>query len=73
MSRRTDHQCSFCGKLQSQGGRLLAGVDGVYICHECVILCEQAMARDIREQAPKSRPGPQPSSFSPKVICEKTR
>ena len=71
MSRRTDHQCSFCGKLQSQGGRLLAGVDGVYICHECVILCEQAMARDIREQAPKSRPGPQPSSFSPKVIRKK--
>ncbi len=71
MSRRTDHQCSFCGKFQSQGGRLLAGIDGVYICHECVVLCEQAIARDIREQAPKSRPGPKPSSFSPKVICEK--
>ena len=71
MSRRMDHQCSFCGKFQSQGGRLLAGIDGVYICQECVVLCEQAIARDVREQTPKSRPGPKPSSFSPKVIGEK--
>ena len=71
MSRRTDHQCSFCGKFQGRGGRLLAGIDGVYICHECVVLCEQAIARDIREQTPKSRPGPKPSSLNPKVIYEK--
>ena len=30
--------CSFCGKSQSEVGRLIAG-PGVYICDECVDLC----------------------------------
>ena len=31
-------RCSFCGKHQSRVGRLIAGPD-VYICNECVQLC----------------------------------
>ncbi len=30
--------CSFCGKPQSEAGRLIAG-PGVYICDECIELC----------------------------------
>lgn len=33
-----DIRCSFCGKPQSQAGRLIAG-NGVYICDTCVELC----------------------------------
>jgi hypothetical protein len=31
--------CSFCGKLNTQVGTLVAG-PGVYICDECVALCQ---------------------------------
>lgn len=45
--------CSFCGKPQSQVRRLIAGPD-VYICDECVKLCEDILAEEfpeIRESA----------------------
>ena len=37
--------CSFCGKSQSQVKRMVAG-PGVYICDECVALCEEIIAND---------------------------
>ncbi|MBO4881296.1 MAG: ATP-dependent Clp protease ATP-binding subunit ClpX [Firmicutes bacterium] len=45
--------CSFCGKPQSQVRRLIAGPD-VYICDECVRLCDDILAEEfpeIRESA----------------------
>ena len=41
MSTRSDFQCSFCGKAQAQVKRLIAGLDRVFICDECVTLCDQ--------------------------------
>ncbi|HWO46273.1 MAG TPA: ClpX C4-type zinc finger protein, partial [Methylomirabilota bacterium] len=36
--KRHKPKCSFCGKLQGQGGvRLVAG-SGVFICSECISL-----------------------------------
>ena len=32
-------RCSFCGKTQNEVDKLIAG-DGVYICNECVKICE---------------------------------
>jgi len=32
-------KCSFCGKSQKELGTLIAGPGGVYICNECVKLC----------------------------------
>ncbi len=32
-------KCSFCGKSQKEVGKLIAGPGGVYICNECVKLC----------------------------------
>jgi hypothetical protein len=32
-------KCSFCGKSQNEVGNLIAGPGGVYICNECVKLC----------------------------------
>ncbi len=40
--------CSFCGKPQSQVRRLIAGPD-VYICDECVKLCEDILAEEFPE------------------------
>ena len=40
--------CSFCGKPQSQVRRLIAGPD-VYICDECVKLCEDILEEEFPE------------------------
>lgn len=38
--------CSFCGKDQSQVRKMVAGPGGVYICDECVELCNEIMFGD---------------------------
>ncbi len=38
-------RCSFCGKTQDEVRKLIAG-PGVYICDECVALCEEILAED---------------------------
>ena len=44
--------CSFCGKPHSQVRRLVAGPD-VYICDECIRMCDDILA----EELSKSKPG----------------
>src|SRR4051812_10075781 len=36
--------CSFCGKSQRGVEKLIAGPRGVFICNECVGLCEKIVA-----------------------------
>lgn len=36
--------CSFCGKSQHKVEKLIAGPRGVFICDECVGLCERIVA-----------------------------
>ena len=57
-------QCSFCGKPQDQVRRLIAG-PGVYICDECIELCQdiiaeefEAVARDSQKVATGELPKP---------------
>ena len=38
-------RCSFCGKPQSQVKRLISG-SGVYICNECIELCQDILASE---------------------------
>jgi ATP-dependent Clp protease ATP-binding subunit ClpX len=46
----TDHlSCSFCGKPQRQVRKLIAGPAGVYICDECVDLCNEIVDEDAEE------------------------
>lgn len=40
-------RCSFCGKTQSQVERLIAGPN-VYICNECIDLCQDIMEEESR-------------------------
>ncbi len=41
----TKHYCSFCGKSQEEINKLIAG-HGVYICDECIDLCNQIIAEE---------------------------
>jgi ATP-dependent Clp protease ATP-binding subunit ClpX len=42
-------KCSFCGKSQNQVKKLIAG-PGVYICNECVDLCNEIIDEELKEQ-----------------------
>jgi ATP-dependent Clp protease ATP-binding subunit ClpX len=43
-----DLTCSFCGKGQDEVQRLIAGPD-VYICNECIALCDDILKNDNRK------------------------
>ena len=43
---RTQYHCSFCGKNQDQVNRLIAGPGSVYICNECVKLCQDIITEE---------------------------
>jgi ATP-dependent Clp protease ATP-binding subunit ClpX len=44
-----DLTCSFCGKGQDEVLRLIAGPD-VYICNECIALCDDILKNDNRKE-----------------------
>ncbi|MFM1847780.1 MAG: ATP-dependent Clp protease ATP-binding subunit ClpX, partial [Pseudomonadota bacterium] len=48
--------CSFCGKTQEEVRKLVAG-PGVYICDECIDLCNDILTEELEEA----------SSFTPRV------
>ena len=58
-------KCSFCGKSQDQVKKLIAG-PGVYICDECVELCNEILDEELFEGGPAQSapptesPEPQP-------------
>lgn len=45
MARTGLPKCSFCGKLQNEVDRLIAG-PGVWICNQCVDLCQSLMDQE---------------------------
>jgi ATP-dependent Clp protease ATP-binding subunit ClpX len=55
---RDTYTCSFCGKSQDQVRRLIAGPNRVYICDECVRLCQQILDTEVR--TPTTPQGPTP-------------
>jgi ATP-dependent Clp protease ATP-binding subunit ClpX len=63
MSKYDSHlKCSFCGKSQEQVRKLIAG-PGVYICDECVDLCNEILDEELLDtnpQSPQQAPRPEP-------------
>ena len=43
-------KCSFCGKSQKQVKKLIAG-PGVYICDECIDLCNEIIEEELHESS----------------------
>ena len=41
-------KCSFCGKMQEQVKKLVAG-PGVYICDECIELCNEIIEEEFSD------------------------
>ncbi|AFM07901.2 ATP-dependent Clp protease ATP-binding subunit ClpX [Corynebacterium pseudotuberculosis] len=60
-------KCSFCGKSQKQVKKLIAG-GGVYICDECIELCNEIIEEELSTAAEEKREEgsklPRPSEIS---------
>ncbi len=56
--------CSFCGKSQKEVKKLIAGPT-VYICDECISLCNDIIAEEVEKDEPAtgSEPVPRPSDI----------
>jgi ATP-dependent Clp protease ATP-binding subunit ClpX len=56
--------CSFCGKSQKEVKKLIAGPT-VYICDECIGLCNDIIAEEVEKEAPAggSQPIPKPAEI----------
>ncbi len=63
----THLKCSFCGKSQEQVRKLIAG-PGVYICDECVELCNEILDEELATVPNAGNPRRQPTaSRSPRT------
>ena len=58
MSHDKHLRCSFCGKSKDSVRKFISG-PSVYICNECIALCNEILAEDEeREVAESDHPGP---------------
>ncbi len=55
-------RCSFCGKTQDEVKKLIAG-PGVYICDECIRLCDEIIAEDSKEGLGTMDEAPKPEEI----------
>ena len=60
--------CSFCGKDQVQVKRLIGGPGRIFICTECVALCQQIIDE---EAAPRAAAAPERPRLDPRAIYER--
>lgn len=60
--------CSFCFKSQHEVAKLVAGIGGIFICDECVELCNQWMAG-----RPPQVPNPSPDELPTERLLERLR
>jgi ATP-dependent Clp protease ATP-binding subunit ClpX len=62
-------QCSFCGKSQKEVKKLIAGPT-VYICDECIALCNDIIAEEVDREDSLSSTGPLPKPAEIKAILD---
>jgi ATP-dependent Clp protease ATP-binding subunit ClpX len=62
-------KCSFCGKGQRQVRKLIAG-PGVYICDECIELCNEIVDEELTEEATTELVTPSGDLPTPRAIYE---
>ncbi len=63
-----DIRCSFCNKAQSQVRKLIAGPAGVYICDECIEICEDILEEELEEDEESARQEQDIKLLKPKEI-----
>jgi ATP-dependent Clp protease ATP-binding subunit ClpX len=66
---KVPYRCSFCGKSQEQVRKLIAG-QGVYICDECINLCQEIIEEEMLEAPRTGQPAATPLP-NPRTIKER--
>ena len=66
---QSDYTCSFCTKAQAQVKRLIAGPDRVFICDECVTLCDQIISEESEDKT-DTLSNPLEKGLTPRAIFE---
>ena len=61
--------CSFCGKSQHEVRKLIAG-PSVFICDECVDLCNDIIREEVQEESPEAESEKLPSPMEIKGILD---
>src|SRR5689334_2125132 len=61
--------CSFCGKSQKEVKKLIAGPT-VYICDECIALCNDIIAEEVEKDEPSTGADPTPKPAEIKSILD---
>jgi ATP-dependent Clp protease ATP-binding subunit ClpX len=61
--------CSFCGKSQKEVKKLIAGPT-VYICDECIALCNDIIAEEVEKDEPAGGSDPMPKPSEIKAILD---
>ena len=61
--------CSFCGKSQKEVKKLIAGPT-VYICDECIALCNDIIAEEVEKEEPSGGSEPLPKPAEIKAILD---
>ena len=61
--------CSFCGKSQKEVKKLIAG-PSVYICDECISLCNDILAEEVQKEERQEGPGKVPKPRDIRAILD---
>src|SRR5258708_13448639 len=71
VEKRENHTlcCSFCGKSQKEVKKLIAGPT-VYICDECIGLCNDIIAEEVEKDEPYAGSAPVPKPSEIKTILD---
>jgi hypothetical protein len=66
------YTCSFCGKSQDEVRKLIAGPT-VYICDECIDLCNDIIAEEVDQEEQLQGPSSPVSSLNTPTWCRVCR
>ncbi len=64
-------RCSFCHRNADDVARLIAGPDDVYICDECVVLCEEILEEERQQEKQERASGSISDLPSPREIFQR--
>ena len=64
---KVPYRCSFCGKSQEQVRKLIAG-QGVYICDECISLCQEIIEEEMLDAPKAAKPAAKAKLPNPREI-----
>jgi len=49
-NKNGDIKCSFCGKSAKEARKLIAGMNGAYICDDCIDICSDMLREEFEEE-----------------------